>query len=257
MRKKEIIKINDKDLQLRYFLGGLNYIKDGEKQLCNYWTCKINCSCLKVSDDENLLKVKNFIKKHNITNERFLILSYNYLINSIMKYNYEYSPLFLELENVLKPYNFTHTKFGKKPDNNFRQTELENIINESIVQKYCTKYKLDSSDFISLAKTSLNYNFYNLKIAKNPNDTFTYELAKIIESFKLYVPREIITKYREKYKQNTQLVIDTKKLQQRYLKLIKELFIKEPNLANQLIKKELNELGFSSRKNIKKLILKK
>lgn len=47
-------------------------------ELCSYWLCDIDCSCKIVPVDERLENVKNFIKKHNITNAIFLRLSYNY-----------------------------------------------------------------------------------------------------------------------------------------------------------------------------------
>jgi len=260
MKKSEINRLDDKDLQLRYYLGGLKMISDGENHLCNYWTCDINCSCSEVPNDERLIEVKNFIKKHNITNERFLKLSYWYLVGAVMKYKGSCSPLFLELENVLKPYNFTHTDYGEIPDNDFREKELETIVNESAVKVYCTKYGLDPTDFISLAKTSLNYRFYLLQVAKNPNDTFSNELYDIIDSYGLYISREQIREYREAYKskqEDAQLVIETKAAQKRHLELMKELLVKQPDLATQMISEELNELGYNSRKDVKRLILQK
>lgn len=114
MKKSDINKLEDKDLQLRYYLGGLQLINNGE-QLCDYWTCDINCSCSEVHDDERLLEVKSFIEKHCLTNERFIKLSYGLLTGAIMKYKGMYSPLFTELEKVLELYNFIHTKKKKYP----------------------------------------------------------------------------------------------------------------------------------------------
>ena len=73
-----------------------------------------------------------------------------------MKYKGVYSPLFVELEKVISPYNFTHTKHGEVPDSDFREKELESIVNDSLVKDYCSKYNLNVTDFISLAKTSTN-----------------------------------------------------------------------------------------------------
>ena len=175
-----------------------------------------------------------------------------------MKYKEMNSPLFIELEKVLEPYSFIHTKKREIPDNDFREKELENIANESIVKEYCAKYQLDVTDFLSLAKTSLNFKFTVLQVAKNSNDTFTSELFDIIDSYGLYVSREQIEEYREEYKnkrENAQLVIDTKAAQKRHLELMKELLIREPDLATEMISEELNELGFSSRKDVKRLVL--
>lgn len=260
MKKSEINSLDDKDLQLRYYLGGLKRIRDGENQSCSYWACDINCSCSEVPDDERLIEVKNFIKKHNITNERFIKLSYWHLAGAVMKYKGSCSPLFLELENALKPYNFTHTNRVEIPDNDFREKELETVVNNSAVKVYCAKYELDPTDFISLAKTSLNYQIYPLQVAKNPNDAFLNELYDIIDSYGLYISREQIQKYREAYKskhEDAQLAIDTKAAQKRYLELMNELLIKQPDLATQMISEELNELGYNSRKDVKRLILQK
>ena len=260
MKKTEIKKLDDKDLQLRYYLGGLKLICDGENQLCDYWTCNINCSCSDVPDDERIVEVKKFINKHNITNERFIKLSYWFLVGSVMKYKGAYSPLFVELDKVIEPFQFTHTKNGEIPDSSFREKTLENIANEPIVKEYCSKYQLDIEDFIVLAKMSLNYHFYKLQVAKNPNDTFSDELYNIIKSHNLYVPREYIKEYREKYKDNQetiQLWNDTKEAQKNYLKLLKELLAKDSTLATELISEELSEIDFKSKEDIQKLILQK
>ena len=260
MKKDEIQKLNNKDLQLRYFLGGLKNINDGKEHLCNYWACDINCSTSPVPDDEKLDAVKSFIKKHNITNERFLKLSYNYLIGATMKYNGRYSHLFLELEEVIKPYNFIRTNKGQIPDNNFREKELEKLVinaydSDSIVGDYIRKYDLTVEDFIILAKTSLNHNLYGLCVY-NSNDTFTSEIMEITHKYELNVTKDFIIKYREEYKNNqetAELILETKSIQKRYLELMKELLIKDSSLANELFNKELNALGVN-KKDIKRLL---
>ncbi len=260
MKKSEINRLDDKDLQLRYYLGGLKLISDGENQLCNYWTCDINCSCSDVPNDERIIEVKNFINKHNITNERFIKLSYCLLIGAIMKYKGAYSPLFIELEKVLEPFQFIHARYGKIPDSDFREKELENIVSDPDVKEYCSKYQLDTTDFIILAKTSINNNFHRLEVAKNPNDVFLSELHDIINNHGLYVPRKYIEEYRKEYQghqETTQLLIDTRTAQKNYLELLKELQAKDSTSATEMISKELNELGFNSKKDIKRLILKK
>lgn len=259
MKKTEINELEDKDLQLRYYLGGLKLINDGKEQLCNYWMCNINCSCSNVPDDEKFISVKNFINKHNITNERFIKLSYWFLTGAIMKYKGMYSPLFIELEKVIEPFGFTHNKYGEIPDNDFREKELENIVNDFSVKEYCSKYQLDVTDFIILAKMSINYHFHRLQVAENPDDTFSHELCNIINNYGLYVPREYIEEYRKEFKNHqeiTQLLIDTRAVQKNYLELLKKLQEKDPNLATEMISKELNELGLNSEKYIRKLIFK-
>lgn len=255
LKKSEIEKLEDKNLQLRYFLGGLKYIRNGEDQQCSYWTCDINCSCDAVDNDSRLNAVRNFIKKHNLTNERFLKLSYNYLIGAVMKYKGEYSPLFIELDSVLRPYHFTKTDRGKIPDNDFREKELENLVNEDyennqIIIAFISKYNLTKADFITFAKISLNYNVYGLQVT-NPDDTFISEIKNITHYYKLNVSREYIENYRNEYKNNqetAQLMVDIKSAQKAYLELMKELIIKNPSIANQIIAEELNELGINQKK---------
>ena len=258
MKKSEINKLEDKNLQLRYYLGGLQLISNGDDQLCSYWRCGINCSCSMVSDDERLLKVKEFINKHGITNEGFIKLSYAFLTGYIMKYKEMNSPLFEELNIILDSYGFIHTKSGEIPDNDFREKELESIVNEAIVKEYLNKYKIEVADFISLAKTSLNLNFPTIYVAKNLDDTFASELRSIIDDHNFYVSREEIEEYREEFKitkENTQLVIDTRATQKRYLALMKELLVKDPSLATEMISEQLSELGFNNRKDVKRLVL--
>ncbi len=256
MKKSKINSLDDKDLQLRYYLGGLQLINDGKEQLCHYWTCDIDCSCTAVCDDEKLTEVKKFISKHNLTNERFIKLSYCLLTNSVMKYKGKYSPFFIELERVIEPFGFIHTTNEEIQDNDFREKELENIVKEPAVKKYCSKYQLDEIDFIVLAKMSINYRFYILQVAKNPNDVFAKELCDIIGSHDLYVSREYIKDYNNSQK-TTSLLIETKIAQKKYLELMKKLQKLEPNLANEMISEELNELGFNSKKDVTKLILRK
>ncbi len=258
MKKSEITELENKDLQLRYYLGGLQLISNGD-QLCDYWTCDINCSCKEVPDDERIIEIKKFIDKHKLTNERFIKLSYNFLTGGIMKYNGEYTPLFIELGNVLMPYNFIHKNSREIPDNDFREKELESIANESVVKEYCTKYQLDITDFISLAKTSLNFRFILLQVKKQSDD-FLQELYNIIDSYGLYLTREQVKAYREAYEtnqENAQLMIDTKIAQDRYLELMKQLLTEDPNLAVEMISDELHELGLNSRKDVKRLVLSK
>jgi len=262
MKKSEVEKLEDKNLQLRYFLGGLQTMNNNE--YCHYWLCDINCSCNIVPEDDRLEAVKSFIKKHNITNERFLKLSYNFLNGAVMKYHGNYSQLFLELEEVLKPYKFTQSKRKQIPDNNFREEELEKLVSSSyddnsIIGNFIKKYNLTVEDFIIISKIILNYNLYGLRLS-NPDDTFITEIKDIINQYNLSVSKEYIQEY-IKAKQNnsetTELIIETKSAQKRYLELMKELLKKEPSLATDLISEELSELGFNNKKDIKRLIIKK
>ena len=262
MKKSEVEKLEDKNLQLRYFLGGLQTMNNNE--YCHYWLCDINCSCNIVPDDERLEAVKSFIKKHNITNERFLKLSYNFLNGAVMKYHGNYSQLFLELEEVLKPYQFTQSKRKQIPDNNFREEELEKLVSNayddnSIIGNFIKKYNLTVEDFIIISKVILNYNLYGLRLS-NPDDTFITEIKDIINHYSLSVSKECIQeciKAKQNNSETTELIIETKSAQKRYLELMKELLKKEPSLATELISEELSELGFTNKKDIKRLIIKK
>ena len=259
MKKSQVEKLEDKDLQLMYFLGGLKDMIN--KENCHYWLCDIDCSCNIVPDDESLDAVKNFIKKHNITNERFIKLAYNFLIGAVMKYHGDYSQLFLELEEVLKPYQFTQSNEKKIPDNNFREEELEKLVNNAyepglFIYNFINKYNLTVEDFIILSKTILNYNFHGLSLS-NLNDTFIIEIEDIINHYNLSIPKEYIQEYikaDEEKQETTKLIIETKTLQKKYLQLMKKLLIKDFDSATELITEELKELGFADKKNIKRLI---
>ena len=112
----EIIKLEDKDLQLRYILGGL--YPHGGMNCSKYWGCDIKCSTKPVEDDDRFKKVKNFIIKHNISNATFLRLTRTYLSNSYMTYDLECGNLIRELDNAISGYNFAHTN-DKIDDNDF------------------------------------------------------------------------------------------------------------------------------------------
>lgn len=248
MKKSEIKKLDDKDLQLRYFLGGLHRIRDGKNCQCDYWACEINCSCNAVEEDENFFAVKIFMKKHNITNKTFLSLAYNYLVGAIMKYHGSYSPLFVELEEVLAPYKFTHTTVGEIPDNDFREKELENLAHDSSdnnadIKEFISKYNLSTNDFITILKTNLNHNFYLGSRIQSTEDTFSDELYDISHGYGLAVTREYIEEYRRAYQDvdAANLVANARITQKRYLELMKELSTKYPNLATEMIDEVLNE----------------
>lgn len=258
MKKAEVKKLEDKDLQLRYFLGGLQSMATNEH--CHYWKCDINCSCDIVPDDKRLDAVKTFIKNHNINNERFLKLSCHFLFGAIMKYHGNYSQLFLELKEVLKPYQFPQSNKKEIPDNNFREKELEKLVHssnepDSIVGNFIKKYNLTAEDFIVLSKTFINYNMFYLNF--KANDTFMTEIEDIINHYNLIIPKEYIEEYiktsQDKQK-NAELLIETKSVQKKYLELMKELLIKDSAEATKLITEELKELGFIYKKNIKRLI---
>lgn len=252
MKKSEVEKLEDKNLQLRYFLGGLQTMNNNE--YCHYWLCDINCSCNIVPEDDRLEAVKSFIKKHNITNERFLKLAYNYLTGSIMKYKGNYSKLFIELDEVLKPYQFNPSYNHKIPDNDFREKELEEIVFDSkdlFVKKYIEKYNLTEEDFITLAKTSINHNIYGLRLSNQ--DTFMTEITDFTYHYGLNVTKEFIEAYRKENqikKETAELIAAVTSSRKKYLESIRDLLPKDKGLANQIINEDLAELA-SYKKKVK------
>lgn len=262
MKKSEVRKLEDKDLQLRYLIGGL--INTVNEDYCNYWKCDINCSCDIVPDDERLEAVKKFIKKHNITNERFIKLAYNFLVGAVMKYHDEYSQLFLELEEVLKPYQFNQSFRNEIPNNSLKEKELEKLVssaheNDSIVGVFIKKYNLTAEDFIVLTKMTLNYRMHAMYVT-DTHDTFFEEIQGIINRYDLSMPREYVQEYikmSEEKQEATELYVETKFAQEKYLELMKKLLIKDADYATELIVDELSELGFTDKKSIRSLTRRK
>lgn len=252
MKNSEVQKLEDKNLQLRYYLGGLKNMFDDN--YCHYWLCDIDCSCAIVEADERLDNVKRFIKNHNITNERFLKLAYNYLTGSIMKYKGNYSKLFIELDEVLKPYQFNPSYNHEIPDNDFREKNLEEIVFDSkdlFVKKYIEKYNLTEEDFIILAKTSLNHNIYGLRLSNN--DTFMTEITNFTRHHGLNITKEYIKEYRKQYQSNketAELTSEVRASRKAYLESIKKLLTKDKELAIQIISEDLAELT-SYKKKVK------
>lgn len=163
--QNEIRALEDKDLQLRYMLGGLN---TDTKTVCGYnsfWSCDIRCSCTPVPNDDNFTYVKEFMQKHNIGNETFMRLTLSYLKGYLLYYKDEFSELFTELDTVLNRYKFKYASSGHINNNTLGEKELEKLIEQqgpisnSKLNQFLQKYNLSQHDFMTLAKTSLNYHF--------------------------------------------------------------------------------------------------
>lgn len=248
MNKNIITKLDNKDLQLRYFLGGLQVMNNNAR--CNYWLCYVDCSCGMVPEDNRLEMVRSFIKNHNITNESFMILAYNYLVGTIMKYKDEYTPLFIELDEILKPYKFDKLPKQEIIDNDYMVNELEKIVDDSIVKKCIEKFNITKEDFISIAQTILNYYISALQLS-NVDDKLINEIRNIIIFNGLYVTKEFIEEYRNEYKKQMEIsklvskIGSSKKI---YLEAIKELLIMDEKLATEIIEADSKEL-----KKIKKI----
>lgn len=201
LHQDEIKKLEDKELQLRYLLGGLNSSEKTECKYNNFWGCDIRCSCTPIPNDDRLIKIKKFIEKHNISNETFMRLVLSYLKGYIVKYNSEYGELILELDRVLMDYKFKHSDVGKVIENDLKEKELLELIEKyrqvegSLLNNFLKKYSLTPTDFMVLAKTSLNYNFTvirGFKIKDLPID-----LREILREFDIYQSWEYVKEYRK------------------------------------------------------------
>lgn len=236
LHQDEIKKLEDKDLQLQYLLGGLN---SSEKTACQYntfWGCDIRCSCTPIPNDDRLIKIKKFIEKHNIGNETFMRLVLSYLKGYIVKYNGEYGELILELDRVLMDYKFKHSEVGKVIENDLKEKELLELIENygqvdgSLLNNFLKKYSLTPTDFMVLAKTSINYNFAVIRgfeIKDLPID-----LREILREFDIYQSWEYVKEYRKQ--------TEEKREQER---IEAEKILKEQQKPKSLIKRIRNRWG--------------
>lgn len=199
LHRDEIKCLEDKDLQLQYLLGGLN---TSEKTSCDYnsfWDCDLRCSCNPIPNDERLEKIKDFKNKHNISNETLMRLVLSYLKGYLIKYNGEYGELILDLDKVLIGYNFNHSTIGKVVENDLKEKELLELFEKygqvegSSLNNFLKKYSLTKTDFMVLAKTSINYNFKivrGLEIKDLPVD-----LINLLKEFGLYESHKYVEEY--------------------------------------------------------------
>lgn len=202
LHQDEIRKLEDELSQLQYLLGGLN---SNDKIVCkynNFWSCDKECSCVPVPNDERLDKVVEYIKKHNISNETFMRLVLSYLQGYMVKYNGQYGELFLELDEVLADYKFNHSTVGRVAENNLKEKELIELLNKqgliegSLLNRFLKKYSLTETDFMVLAKTSINYN-YNILRGFERKDLLL-ELKQILQEFDLYESFSYVILYRKR-----------------------------------------------------------
>lgn len=158
----EIIALEDKNLQLRYLLGGL-YPLGGN---CNqFWTCDIKCRTLPVEDDEKFKVVQNFIQKHNISNSTFLSLTMSYLSGAFHSFMCDYGSLIPELDRVIMDYHFKHTNRRSFKENDLKEKELLELLGRdgnapgTSLNAFLTQYSLTGVDFMILAKTRIHYKY--------------------------------------------------------------------------------------------------
>lgn len=86
------------------------------------------------------------------------------------------------------------------------------------------------------------------------------EVVDIINYYGLSMPKEYVEEYRNVYQYEHEikkLFFETKTTQKKYLELMKDLLKKDSALGMELFNEELNELGFTTENDIKKLIIKK
>lgn len=163
LNQHEVLNLQDKELQLLYFLGGFN---TDEKKVCSdnkYWWCDVNCPCSPVVKDERLDKVKEFINKHNISNETFMRLLISRNFNGYFKsYNGNFGEFINELDEIIKEYNihkFPRHNGNDDYKNGLSEQQLieyvnrESLIDDSLLNKFLSYYQLTLIDFIVLAKT--------------------------------------------------------------------------------------------------------
>ena len=226
LHQNEIRDLEDKDLQLLYLLGGLN---SKEKTVCNanvFWGCDIRCSCSPVPDDERIIRVKEFIKKHNISNETFMRLTRTYLCGQFVKYKGEYGELILELDRVLMSYNFIHTPSDKIPAEDLKEKELIKLVEKyadvegSKLNEFLNKYLLTKTDFIVLAKTSINYNYKILRGFKMSD--LSLDLFNLLTEFDLYQSLDYVREQQKLAKEKLELEKDTSVQATKRLSLFKK-----------------------------------
>lgn len=199
----DIVKLKDKNLQLRYLLGGL-YPHGGMIECNKFLDCDSKCSTRPVLEDEKFNNVRNFMSKHNMSNETFIKLTRSYLMGTINSYKCEWGDLIPELDSVILDYNFVYSKEDSFPENDLKEKELvclimkEAHIEGTYLNSFLKKYSLTSIDFMILAKTSVNYKFKDIRGFQS-NDMF-FDLEDILIVNDMYLSCEYVKFYRKKLK---------------------------------------------------------
>lgn len=185
LSQTEVAKLEDKDLQLQYILGGL--YPRGNYDCTILWACDINCYTLPVEKDEKFEKIKKFIEKHHIDNPSFIWLVRTYLQGGLEPYKDDRGLLVPELEEAIKDYHFSSycdkEALRRNVDINdlFTITISEGISPTSIIYQFLKKYSLCMIDFIILAKSRYKGSRY----FETPE--FIQELIHILNEYNLWV----------------------------------------------------------------------
>lgn len=200
--RTEIRNLEDKDLQLRYMLGGLNR-NDGYKA-CGYNTffaCDIKCSCMPVADDECLYNIKKFIEKHNISNETFMRLVRTHLKGWFYSFENDSGSLLPELEEAISNYNFERNNDEFFRQSRFKERELLKLVkkqiydSESEINFILQKYSISVIDFMILAKTSLNYGYAGGGFEQKD---LSKDIVDLLQKHNLYESKEEVKKYQKR-----------------------------------------------------------
>lgn len=205
--QSDIQKLQDKDLQLRYYLGGLN---SKDHKACDYnsfWNCDIKCHCSAVPDDEKFLQVKQFRDKHNFNNVMVLKLLRTYLSGSFNSYKGNWGKLIPELAVIISDYDFVHSTYNGFIENDLKEKEILQLLEDATasdslynpVIELLTKYSITPIDFIILAKTSVNHKYRLGRIHLDGN--LSVDLIKILDDNNLYESVEYVENYRKTFEE--------------------------------------------------------
>lgn len=200
LHQDEIRKLEDKDLQLRYILGGL--YPHGSQNCLTYWNC-IRCATLGVEDDERLQQVKEFIEKHNISNATFLILARTYQRGSFVDYKGSLGELISELATIFEVYQFPCVVDETPKISSLKEKELLELVAQGLdneasrLGQFLRKYDLSVADFMVLAKTSINASFRKISSFTDENFDLRKELVDLLNEANMYVSMEELEAYRK------------------------------------------------------------
>jgi len=223
LSQDEIRRLEDKNLQLRYLLGGLNTQENIVCESNIFWLCDIRCKCYPVPEDERLTRVKDFINNHNISNETFMRYVLSYTKGYLLRYKGKYGELIEELDRVLMNYKFIHSTCGKGRilENELKEKELLELLDiyseekGSLINNFLSTYSLTKTDFMVLAKTRLNRRFQVLrgfKIKDLPAD-----LYNILEKFDLFQSEEFIKEYHRQIEERRKQEDLKSRIEQEYI----------------------------------------
>ncbi len=200
--RNEILKLEDEKERVRYLLGGLNREDHTTCTYNRFWGCDLRCPTMPLEEDERLLKIYDFMEKHNIGSGTMLKFSRTLLHNRFNPYHHDLGQLIPELSKVLADYHFI-TIDDSYSENDYKELELmefiiKNYDNEnSTLRLLLAKYNITIIDFIILAKTSLNYKYYSgLGIERTD---LSKDIADLLTTAGIHDSYEKAVEYQKKY----------------------------------------------------------